>query len=191
MRNFFHPDSEEITGINKQLKAIKKFFPKKRLLNFPFCPSREPKFLTRDGIISTLPDRSTVQSLVSVYFDSFEHTHALFHEATFKATLEFFWDKPESVEPGWLASLFLMLALSYHASRGSPAEGVHSWPAAHGQVEAYLESAQAALHLSAFMLKPTLDDLRALCMVAIGKALDIVRNLTHLHYAWPLTVFNR
>ena len=84
-----------------------------------------------------------------------------------------------------------MLALSYHASRGSTADGAHSWPAAHGQVEAYLESAQAALHLSPFMLKPTLDDLRALCMVAIGKALDIVRIALDLRHDLLLILLNR
>lgn len=167
-------DAVDTTGINKQLKGMKKFFPKKRLLNYPFCPSREQRYLSRDGIISTLPDRNTVQGLVDIYFETFEQTHALFHEATFKEGLALFWDNSDSVEPGWLASLFLMLALSCHASRGTSAE--NPTPAYAGQVEAYLESAQAALHLTGFMLKPSLESLRALCIVAIGKALDIVRD---------------
>ncbi|KAF2098815.1 hypothetical protein NA57DRAFT_76053 [Rhizodiscina lignyota] len=172
MRQFMSADAVDTTGINKQLKSMKKFFPKKRLLNYPFCPSREPRYTSQEGIISTLPDRSTVQSLVDIYFETFEKTHALFHEATFKETLSLFWEHPESVESGWLASLFLMLALSHHASKHSSAETVT--PATHGQIEAYLESGQAALHLTGFMLKPTLDSLRALCIVAIGKALDII-----------------
>jgi hypothetical protein len=172
MKQFMHADVVDTSGLNKQLKAMKKYFPQKRLLNYPFCPSRETIYRTQEGIISTLPDRKTVQSLVETYFETFENTHALFHKATFKQALEVFWENHESVEPGWLASLFLMLALSYHASRQSSTE---SAPAAvAGQVELYLESAQAALHLTGFMLKPTLDNLRALCMVAIGKALDIV-----------------
>ena len=69
--------------------------------------------MTREGIITTLPDRNTIQSLVEVYFETFENTHGLFHEATFKETLTMFWENSDSVEPGWLASLFLMLALAY------------------------------------------------------------------------------
>lgn len=162
----------DTAALNKRLKGIKKFFPPKRLYNYPFCPSRDLRLSTRDGIISTLPDKSTVTTLVDVYFETFEKTHSLFHEATFKEALQAFWDHPDSAQPGWIASLFLMLALSHHATSTFSSES--SAPGPFAQVELYLESAQAALHLAAFMLKPTLENLQALCIVAIGKAFDVI-----------------
>lgn len=172
MKQFMHGEVEGGEALTQRLKGLKKFFPRKRLHNYPFTPSREPRYSTRDGIVATLPDRAHVKRLVDVYFDTFEKILSLFHEPTFKAVLETFYDHPDSVENGWIASLFLMLALSHHITTQSNMDAPYLSSA--GQVEAYLESAQAALHLSPFMLKPTLDSLRALCIVAIGKSLEIV-----------------
>lgn len=172
MKQFMHGELPGTDGFHARMKSLKKFFPRKRLQNYPFTPNREPRYSSRDGIIATLPDRAHVKRLVDVYFDTFEKILSLFHEPTFKAALDNFYDHPESVDNGWIASLFLMLALSHHITTQSSLDAPYL--SSSGQVEAYLESAQAALHLSPFMLKPTLDSLRALCIVAIGKSLEIV-----------------
>lgn len=189
MREFMHGERAESAGLHKRLKEIKKFFPPKRLQNYPFSPSKDPRYSTREGIIATLPDRAHVSRLVDVYFETFEKVLSLFHEPTFKVELNSFYENPDGTGNGWIASLFCMLAVSHHITTQSTLDSPYLSSA--NQVEAYLESAQAALHLSPFMLKPTLDDLRALCIIAIGKSLDIVSCTDFRKLTQRLTRMNR
>ncbi|KAH7408905.1 fungal-specific transcription factor domain-containing protein [Cadophora sp. MPI-SDFR-AT-0126] len=152
---------------SKRLKACKRFYSSrtKRNRNFPFLHRRHSNFNLPESIMSILPDRSLVESFINNYLSTFEMTHRLLHIPTFKKELEAFWAAPAEVCPSWLSQLMMMLALG--CPRAKRVEDIE-------MVDGFLDAAEFYLSETSFMYKPNLVTLRAMCMMAIAKHIDIV-----------------
>ena len=61
-------------------------------------------------LIDLIPERSIVDRLVNLYFDTFETTYRILHRPTFWRHYDFFWQSPEQAPPGFIPSLLLVMA---------------------------------------------------------------------------------
>ena len=170
-----------------RMKQVKKLYKTRRTRNWPFGitaplgaadaspdPGASPS-ASRKPLLSLLPPRFLADEFVENYLFSFERTYRLLHVPTFRAELDAFWEDSASASDGWVSQLFMMLALGCQSNR-SLETGGRRGAAAEGLVDDLLDGAERALHRSRFMYKPTLDDLRALLMMALAKQIDIVAN---------------
>ena len=152
---------------SKRLKECKRFYSSrtKRNRNFPFLHGSHSHFQPPESILSILPDRQVTKSFINNYLFTFETTHRLLHIPTFKKELEEIWTTPTQICSAWASQLMMMLALG--CPRAKRVEEIE-------MVDGFLDAAEFYLSESSFMYKPNLVTLRAMCMMAIAKHIDIV-----------------
>jgi hypothetical protein len=153
--------------ISARLKSCKLFYKhrRQRNRNYPFTDGRNERVQFTGSIISILPSRGIVECFVDNYILTFEGTHRLLHIPTFKTELARFWESPEGTEDGWIAQLFMILALGYPHGRREESTSL---------VDMFLDGAEAYLSRTPFLHKPSITTLRTMCMMAIAKNIDIV-----------------
>ncbi|KAL2816838.1 hypothetical protein BDW59DRAFT_135536 [Aspergillus cavernicola] len=122
---------------------------------------------TRRTLLSYIPPRDIADSFLEHYLDIIEPSHQILHVPVFKAEVESFWDKPNTVDDGWLAQFFAILALGCQ---------LHSTPIhATQQTDVGIlpsrlfDAAQVFLQRTAFMIRPELTSIRTLCLFVIFK----------------------
>ncbi|KAK0110951.1 hypothetical protein ONS96_002535 [Cadophora gregata f. sp. sojae] len=152
---------------SKRLKECKRFYSSrtKRNRNFPFRHGKHSNFVPPESVLSILPDRQLVESFINNYLTTFEMTHRLLHIPTFKMELDEFWINSQDACPAWLAQFMMMLGLG--CPRAKRVEDIK-------MVDGFLDAAEFYLSETSFMYKPSLVTLRAMCMMAIAKHIDIV-----------------
>ncbi|KAL2008922.1 hypothetical protein VTN00DRAFT_7116 [Thermoascus crustaceus] len=136
--------------------------------NYPFGLGNKCDSLSREEILSYIPDQRTAESLVQKYLDTIERTYRLLHIPTFQDELARFWKSPAAVEDEWLAQLFMILALGFHASNTK----LHS-PISNNvdrtMLDRFFSGAEASLKKTSFMFIPTITTIRTLCIMVIAK----------------------
>lgn len=136
--------------------------------NYPFGLGNKCDSLSREEILSYIPDQRTAESLVQKYLDTIERTYRLLHIPTFKDELSRFWANPAAVEDEWLAQLFMILALGLHASNTK----LHS-PISNDvdrtMLDKFFSGAEVSLKKTSFMFIPTITTIRTLCIMVIAK----------------------
>jgi hypothetical protein len=124
-------------------------------------------------MINHLPSRHVVEALVSCYFQSCEVTHRLFHPVLFWDELHAFYNGTEPGLDGWLAQLFMILALG---CQNVPDYVLHGTGKSHSQwTEAFLEGAQVCFGRSPYMAAPNLTTVRTLCLMVLAQMLELVK----------------
>jgi len=113
-----------------------------------------------------LPRRPIAEKLVEHYFNTFERTHRLFHYPTFQEQLASFWEDGDLFGDDWLAQLFSLLALGCHAWEPDP---YHTEYDGTNIVNTCLDAAANALQHVNYMAKPSLEIMRAMCMMVVAK----------------------
>jgi len=169
---FIRGDSRELESLINRMKTLKGLYPAKRLRSFPFGDSINTGLPSLPRL-SFLPPRYLVEQLVDNYLHTFERSYPLLDSAGFKRELSSFWNQPDAIEDGWLALLYMVLALSCYAS---PSIWFLEVPGGYlGLAKRCIDGAEAAfLMRGMFMTKPDLTSLRVLCLLSIGKLLDII-----------------
>ncbi|KAK6500517.1 hypothetical protein TWF481_010860 [Arthrobotrys musiformis] len=159
----------------KEIKYLKKSFKNKHRHNFPFC-SVAPTALTMSDMPSLLPPRHTAERYINRYMETFEITHPLYHEPTFRRELDSFWqdlastppkDACTAVGPAWLGTLFMMMFLG---CRFIPLSQETERP--REILDRLLDGAQACITASSIRARNTIHIVRAYCMVVLAKQCD-------------------
>ena len=128
------------------------------------CSTQDP--------LSLLPPRLIANVLIEAYFNSFGHTHRIFHRPTYEKELRAFWDNPVVWESDpFLSQLFMVLALGCHAYDAQILSEAGYDKAA--LIEKCLDGAQLSFRQGRFMSKPTMVVVRTLCMMAIAQQMDL------------------
>lgn len=136
--------------------------------NYPFGLGNKCDSLSKEEILSYIPDRSTTESLVQKYIDTIERTYRLLHIPTFKDELSRFWANPTAVEDEWLAQLCMILALGYHASNVKLQSPIYN-DVDRTMLDRFFSGAEASLKRTSFMFIPTITTIRTLCIMVIAK----------------------
>ncbi|KAK6337661.1 hypothetical protein TWF730_003053 [Orbilia blumenaviensis] len=166
---------KDFSKSRKEVKYLKKCFKNKNRHNFPFCGGPAAN-LTMKDMPSLLPPRHIADRYINRYMETFEVTHPLFHEPSFRQELETFWqdianpsqaDGCPAVGSAWLATLFMMLflgcwfmPLSEEKERRRDA------------LDNFLDGAQACMIGTSIRARSTIHIVRAYCMVIIAKQCD-------------------
>ncbi|KAF3914482.1 hypothetical protein AA313_de0205304 [Arthrobotrys entomopaga] len=148
----------------KEIKFLKKCFKNKGRHNFPFCQMRS---IDSKDVPSLVPKKHLAEMYVKRYMDTFERTHPLFHEPTFRRELDGFWEDSTRVATPWLASFFMMMFLGCWFMPLSQEKERHR-----EILDQLLDGAQACMLASSFRARNTIDVVRAYCMVALTKQCD-------------------
>ncbi|KAK3064542.1 hypothetical protein LTS18_006288 [Coniosporium uncinatum] len=106
------------------------------------------------------------EKLVDNYLNTFGRTHRLFHHPTFREKLASFWEDDDQFGNDWLAQLFSALALGCHALPPDPCYAEHDFM---NIIETCLDAAAIALQRENYMAKPSLETIRAMCLMVIAK----------------------
>jgi hypothetical protein len=157
----------------QHLKELKSFYPKKCQRAFPFGDGTTNSSLLNTNPFSYLPQREILTALISQYFITFDKIFPLLDEQEFKREYMAFCDAPDGVSKAWIAQLFMMIALSCHTNPQLPPSAIPGGPRAFSQN--CIDAAEIAfLSRGNYLSKPTLTDIRVMCMIAIAKHLNIV-----------------
>ncbi|KAF3913347.1 hypothetical protein ABW20_dc0104858 [Dactylellina cionopaga] len=148
----------------KEIKFLKKSFKNKQRHNFPFCPS--PGIDMKD-IPSLVPKPHVAEMYVKRYMETFERTHPLFHEPTFRRELDGFWLDNTSVGTAWLAGFFMMMFLGCWFTPLSQGTERHR-----ETLNRLLDAAQTCMLATNFRSRNTIPVVRAYCMVILAKQCD-------------------
>ncbi|KAK6530574.1 hypothetical protein TWF281_007417 [Arthrobotrys megalospora] len=159
----------------KEAKFLKKCFKNKHRHNFPFCGGPAAT-LTMKDVPSLLPQRHIADRFINRYMETFEVTHPLFHEPTFRLELDAFWqgmadtsqkDACATAGPAWLASLFMMMFLGCWFMPFS-----QETDRRRDVLDRLLDGAQACIVACSIRTRNTLHIVRAHCMVVLAKQCD-------------------
>jgi hypothetical protein len=162
-----------MADLASRIKNIKAFYPKTIGRAFPFGDSVGNALILVSDPLSIIPSKRTTELLVDNYINKFETTHPLLDLDEFHQELGKFWLRPNETTPAWQAQLLMMLALSCYASPPVPVSELSYTTVELSKL--FIDGAEALiLTTGRFMTKPTISNLRTLCMLAIAKHLDIV-----------------
>ncbi|EPS35319.1 hypothetical protein H072_11315 [Dactylellina haptotyla CBS 200.50] len=155
---------KDFAASRKEIKFLKKSFKNKERSNFPFCSSRP---ISAKEVPSLVPKRPLAEMYVKRYMDTFERTHPLFHEPTFRRELDNFWQDPASVGTPWLATFFMMMFLGCWFTPLSQDTERHR-----DILDRLLDGAQTCLLGINVRARNTLNVVRAYCMIVLAKQCD-------------------
>ncbi|KAJ6440718.1 MFS quinate transporter [Purpureocillium lavendulum] len=153
-------------------------------INYPFSnDASSPEAVQR--IVNQLPPRALQDIFISQYADTVERAYHLLDEKAWRQELEQFWLNDNSMPADWLALHLMILSLGCQA---------HNFVAqATGEGEAYdslptrfMHSAEVCLKRTPYMLRPTLANIRTLCLIVISKQIYAM-SCHESDTCWPLT----
>ncbi|KAL3485341.1 hypothetical protein BJX62DRAFT_247585 [Aspergillus germanicus] len=139
---------------------------------------------TRRTLLSYMPPRDVVEMFISHYLDVIEPSHQILHLPSFRAELATFWDRLGTVDDGWLALFFAILALGCQlhepAQPATRDDGFQALPSR------LFDAAQAFLQRTPFMIRPDLTSIRTLCLFVIYRQ---TRGAVCIEFTalWPVT----
>lgn len=125
-------------------------------------------------LLSQLPSSEIVDALLENYMRTFDQLFPLWYPSQFFEEMDAYRRDPGAVEYSWIAQLYMMLALSI---RNLP-ETTFRMHAIEQDCESlshiYLHAAQAAFKQIDYLSGNDLATLRALCIIVIGKLMNVV-----------------
>ena len=95
---------------------------------------------------SMLPERDTVDSLVQLYFDTFETTYRILHMPTFRKNYHNFWEDPLKTSPGFVATLLLVIATVRCLNPPTPYTYIGPGSSARETAVGWIEASEFWLH---------------------------------------------
>lgn len=109
------------------------------------------------------------------------------HVPTFKAELEAFWEQPSSADNDWLALLFAVLALGSQKYTPMPTSASRKdMSTEHPSSAQLLKAAETYLKQTPFMSRPSLTNIRTLCLIVTFKQLSVF-SCDELDACWSMT----
>ncbi|KAL4933785.1 Zn(II)2Cys6 transcription factor [Aspergillus undulatus] len=120
----------------------------------------------RRTLLSYVPPREVAESYIEQYLDVIEPSHQILEIDRFKEEVGTFWDRPSTVDDGWLAQFFVILALGsqLHKSVSTNSDDdIGITPAR------FFEAAQVCLQRTPFMIRPQITSIRTMCLFVIFK----------------------
>ncbi|EZF63946.1 hypothetical protein H104_03698 [Trichophyton rubrum CBS 289.86] len=151
--------------------------------NYPFGEKPRRSKSTRKAMLASLPSRDVADKFVQSYLDVIETSHRILHVPTFQLQVQAFWDQPNAADDSWLAQYFTILALGCDAARAENPESTGHYSELRNTL---LTAAETCLRLTPFLYRPTLANLRTLCLIVLAKQIHTMSCSEH-EACWPLT----
>ncbi|KAF2427390.1 hypothetical protein EJ08DRAFT_699617 [Tothia fuscella] len=171
--HFIHGDPRELATLVKRMKNLKHLYPPKIPRPFPFGDSGASRTSSALDRLSYLPDRQLAEQLIDSYSNTFDRSFPLLDPDDFRAELTNFWVRPDTVSDAWLSQLYMILALGCYSSPNISFQDVVG--GASGLAERFIDGAEMNfMARNHFMTKPDLTSLRVLCLLCIGKQMDMI-----------------
>lgn len=156
-----HQGNSIISGIHER---ISNRFSSVLSPNWPLGSGYEGVNMSKEKILSYIPDRPTTTIIINNYMETIERVHPLLHIPTFYEELDQFWENPGATDDAWLSQFLVMLALSYQSLRDETTVSFNE-----ESLLKYLQGAETCLKNTPFFLVPTLTSLRALSMMVLTR----------------------
>ncbi|KAJ0418772.1 hypothetical protein BJY00DRAFT_175938 [Aspergillus carlsbadensis] len=139
---------------------------------------------TRRTLLSYMPPRGVAEMFIDHYLGVIEPSHQILHLPSFREEIATFWNRPSTMDDGWLALFFAVLALGCQLHR--PARSVREDDDFEALPAQLFNAAQAFLKRTPFMIRPDLTGLRTLCLFVIYRQ---TRGAVCIESAalWPVT----
>jgi hypothetical protein len=139
---------------------------------------------TRRTLLSYVPPRDMAETFIQHYLDVIEPSHQIIHLPSFRNELDAFWDRPGSMDDGWLALFFAILALGCQLH--NPAQAAKQYGDFEALPARLFDAAQAFLQRTPFMIRPNLTSIRILCLLVIYRQ---TRGAVCIEFTalWPVT----
>ncbi|KAL3443385.1 hypothetical protein BJX65DRAFT_199453 [Aspergillus insuetus] len=139
---------------------------------------------TRRTLLSYMPPRDVAEMFIRHYLEVIEPSHQILHLPSFRAELAAFWDRPSTMDDGWLALFFAVLALGCQLH--NPAQPTTQDDDFQALPSRLFDAAQALLHRTPFMIRPDLTSIRTLCLFVIYRQ---TRGAVCIEFTalWPVT----
>ncbi|EEQ30778.1 conserved hypothetical protein [Microsporum canis CBS 113480] len=151
--------------------------------NYPFGERPRRSKSTRKAMLASIPSREVADKFVEAYLDVIETSHRILHVPTLKLQIQAFWCQPSAADDGWLAQYFTILALGCDACRAEASDATEPYTKLRHTL---LTAAETCLRLTPFLYRPTLANLRTLCLMVIAKQIHTMSCSEH-EACWPLT----
>ncbi|KAK2836987.1 hypothetical protein FQN49_006524, partial [Arthroderma sp. PD_2] len=151
--------------------------------NYPFGEKPRRSKSARKAMLASIPHQSVADKFAAAYLEVIETSHRILHVPTFKLQVQAFRDQPSAADDGWLAQYFTVLALGCEAHNSDASDTTESYPELPNTL---LAAAETCLRLTPFMYRPTLANLRTLCLMVIAKQINTMSCSEH-EACWPLT----
>ena len=120
-----------------------------------------------DGL---LPPRQVIDELVAVYLDCFERTHRILHVPSFRREYARYWGSPQTVAPGFVAQLLLMMASVLVLRNHSTAELSGGKPATQETALEWVEAAES--FLQRHTKRPDLRVFQIYCLSMVARRVN-------------------
>ncbi|CAG8952961.1 hypothetical protein HYFRA_00007677 [Hymenoscyphus fraxineus] len=104
-------DIEEVRGFFEEFEP-ERDAPERDLSPFNSMAFNGSHTLSKENLLSGLPDKKVVDHLVARHFNSNSPSLSIIHAPTFQKDYRKFWEAPSSVSANWLGLLYAMLTIS-------------------------------------------------------------------------------
>ncbi|KAL3459464.1 hypothetical protein BJX64DRAFT_291134 [Aspergillus heterothallicus] len=137
----------------------------------------------RSVLLSYLPSRGVAEILINRYMETIEDTHHFLHVPTFQDEVFRYWEQPSKASDSWLAMFAALLFLGCELSQSVATEIDETMTVTSSQL---LEASRGFLHRTSFMVYPSLDTIRTLCLIVVAKQISHM-SCEAMDSAWCLT----
>lgn len=147
-------------------------------INFPFNSPGAVKYSSLSAVCNFLQrHKKNCSRYVNKYLDVFHHVHPILDPVELHEQIEKFWDDGKSDKVSWLAQFCMILGLGCFAETYNSDEALQ-----------FCLAGEACLAQSAFMVRPTVACIRAMCLMVLAK---LISNGTcwSLDACWTLVGF--
>ncbi|KIX09178.1 uncharacterized protein Z518_00257 [Rhinocladiella mackenziei CBS 650.93] len=134
-------------------------------INYPFCGS-STQGPSLETLLSKLPKRAILECFVTSFTCTVERAFHSLDTTTFQQGLDQYWNDKSLVDDDWMAYFLLVLALGCQAHNSAATPGLEAYQSLPSLL---LHAAELCLMRTPFMLRPTTNTIRALCLMVIAK----------------------
>ncbi|KAJ0418216.1 hypothetical protein BJY00DRAFT_288055 [Aspergillus carlsbadensis] len=168
---YSHHERHDNAGLTERPRAV---------VDYPFG---EQDSKPRSVLLSYLPSRGVAEILINRYMEVIEDTHHFLHVPTFLREVSRFWEQPAEASDSWLAMFTALLYLGCEVSQCVIAEPDETMKVTSAQL---IEASRGFLHRTSFMVYPTLNTIRTLCLIVVAKQTSHM-SCEAMDSAWCLT----
>lgn len=147
-------------------------------INFPFNSAGAVKYSTMTAACNLIRrHKQDCSRYVNKYLQAFHHVHPILDPAELHEQIAAFWDEGKSDKVSWLAQFCMVLGLGCFAETYNSEVSLQ-----------FCLAGEACLAQSAFMVRPTVACIRAMCLMVLAK---LISNGTcwSLDSCWTLVGF--
>lgn len=125
-------------------------------------------------IAALLPEKNTVDELVSVYFQNFETTYRILHRPSFWKDYQIFWEDPQQRSPSMVVIILLVLATVRCLSTTEETSFIGDSSSGREEATAWIEACKSWLHCHS-RKHLTLAFFQIQCLSVLAKQVNCIK----------------